>query len=61
MNKDDNECDIIKTGANAISTGHSSSELRVIGTNAHRIATFFLHLKMHPKCFKYVVQLIATR
>ena len=31
----------------AIATEHSSSELRVIGTNAHRVDSYFLHLSMH--------------
>ena len=31
----------------AISTEHSSSKLRVIGTTAHRVDFYFLHLTMH--------------
>ena len=31
----------------AISTDMWSFELRVIGTNAHRVDTHFFHLKMH--------------
>ena len=31
----------------AISTNMWSFELRVIGTNAHRVDTHFFHLKMH--------------
>ena len=31
----------------AITKEHSSSELRVIGTNAHRVDSYFLHLTMH--------------
>ena len=31
----------------AISKEHSSSELRVIGTNAHRIDSYFLQLTKH--------------
>ena len=29
-----------------VSTEHSASELRVIGTNAHRDDSYFLHLRM---------------
>ena len=32
---------------NIVSTEHSSSELRVIGTHAHRVDSYFLHLIMH--------------
>ena len=31
----------------AISTEHSPSELMVIGTDAHRVDSYFLHLTMH--------------
>ena len=46
----------------AISTEHSSSELRVIGTNAHRFDSYFLHLTMHTYnlTLLYVVQLTLS-
>ena len=34
------------TCVGAISTEHSSTELRVIGTNDHRVDSYFLHLTM---------------
>ena len=51
---------MVETGA--ISTEHSSSDLRVIRTNVHRANSSFLHLTMHiPNLtLLYVVQLTLS-
>ena len=38
---------VYSNGVGAISTEHSSSEMRVIGTNAHQVDSCFLLLTMH--------------
>ena len=43
MKKDDRN----DYGAGAVSTEHSASGLRVIGPNANRVDSYFLHLTVH--------------
>ena len=46
--KDDYHCTVGKHTRNCtISTEHSLSELRVIGTPVYRVDSYFLHLTMH--------------
>ena len=49
---------MLSINVGSISTEHSSSELRVIRTNAHQVDSYFLHFTMHTYLtLFYAVQL----